>query len=198
MACARLSVSTLSLGVNVEYPWISFVDRQLVGPSLLRWLLLKTSMTEALEKHFEKSLRITRLQDNFGKAEVEELVALECAAYQQCYIRETLLSVGEENPCIYAKLVCPVSGGLAFIGKLQQLGDRSLATLLLKGAPLERSRFEFAKFNHDWFLKRELRAVLVGNTQKNYWGRRSFITLGSARFSLMEIFLKNFEAPPPY
>ena len=174
----------------MEYSWQPFINCSLIEPELLDWLCLKSSVTAALEQQFLEPLEVQALYDNFGQTTLEESSALGTIPRQRCYIREVLLNMPGDPPCIYAKTVCLAAGGSEFIAKLRRLGSRPLGKLLFKEPELQRSRFEFARFTRGWFIKHGLNIINNVGPQDFYWGRRSLFSFGTVRLLLLEIFLK--------
>jgi chorismate-pyruvate lyase len=155
-------------------------------PAELRsWLLLATSMTEALGHASGSAVRLTRLRDGIGRARMDECRLLD-RANARARVREVVLS-GTGGPLMAARTVY-LSRRLHADAQLTSLRERPLGTLLFRRGTASVCRREFAMIDARSPLYRLARRA-AGRLRRQFPARRTVYRYRRQPLLVTEIFV---------
>lgn len=156
-----------------------------VPPSVRPWILLATSMTQALQQAFGIDLHVRVLHDASGPLLADESGLLAASAGSGC-VREVALHTDSEVLLAARTVYLPGHSGAH--RKLASLGSRPLGELLFaEGEPRWLQR-QFVLLDSRAPLFVLVRRV-AADTVHSCWARRTVFLFGHQRLVVTEIFL---------
>lgn len=158
-----------------------------IPESISAWLLHKSSMTKKLRAITKQEFNVNVLFHGRKKARVDERNFLNISKDEPVIVREVELSC-DQNVCIYARSVFPLSSLTEKYSEIKNLGNKPLGDVIFNDPNLQREPFQIACLGpgHIDFAK----AVRTLNQAPDeLWARRSIFRLDDKPILVTEIFL---------
>jgi len=154
-----------------------------VSPSISRWLLDKTSLTQRLRESCPHAFDVDLLQQTWAKPTLNEAQRLTISRFTRALVRQVHL-LCNNNPVVFARTVTPR-------GKppwLTKLGKKPLGPVLFADKSMRRTEMEIARIEPGQLLYR-LATRHLPQENRVIWGRRSVFYLSGHPLLVCEIFL---------
>lgn len=173
--------------MGIQLKWKNAAVLQHSVPEKWRdWLLHPGSFMQRLEQFGVQGSHVDVLRQNWVAPLQDEQDSLQLEANTEVLVREVLIHQ-QQKYWMFARTVFP-RGVLAVERQLENLGSRSLGSVLFSDPTMRRSAFEVASVlsGSSW-----CQAVkpYIGHSEQTIWARRSTFFLREQPLLLTELFL---------
>ncbi|PKH07664.1 chorismate lyase [Moritella sp. Urea-trap-13] len=185
----ELTLPNYPIGCDAKWLWPSILEDSL-SVNLYDWLVDTGSLTARLKQYCQKFSVEILSEGNYALSD-DEKTKLNLAE-DLGFVREVLLKL-DGTPWVFARSVMPLNMLTAPGGELDQLGNRSLGSVLFSAPDMQRSEIEIAAF--DAQSKVYSLSQLFSSTPKTVlFGRRSCFLLNGKSLLVSEVFLPDASA----
>ncbi|RAU18091.1 chorismate lyase [Nitrincola tibetensis] len=153
--------------------WLNANDRPFLTSHWRKWLCDRGSLTEALIRASDNRFSVRLIAQTKSYPTYDEALTLKISPQQKVLIREVEL-LGKHQAWVYARSVVPLSTLKHCHQSLEQLGNRSLGTLLFTDPGIRRGALEVCQ---------------LSAKHQNYPSRRSIFWIKQQPLLVTEIFL---------
>ncbi|MGC3835069.1 chorismate--pyruvate lyase family protein [Moritella viscosa] len=162
------------IGCDSKWLWPTILEEKL-SANLYDWLVDTGSLTARLKQHCQ-TFTVEILAEGHYQLSDDEKIRLNLTD-NLGFVREVLLKL-DGVPWVFARSVIPLNTLTAPGGELEQLGNRSLGSVLFSAPDMQRSEIEIAEFH-----------LFSSAPKASLFGRRSCFLLGGQSLLVSEVFL---------
>ena len=186
---SELTLPSDPIGCDAKWLWPTILEDTL-SANLYDWLVDTGSLTARLKQYCQEFTVEILSEGNYPLSD-DEKTKLNLSE-NIGFVREVLLKL-DGTPWVFARSVMPLNTLTAPGGELEQLGNRSLGSVLFNAPDMQRSEIEIAEF--DAQSKVYLLSHLFSSMPKaSLFGRRSCFLLGGKSLLVSEVFLPDASA----
>lgn len=188
----------LNYSLNLKHPqsfrWFSPSQtlKHQINPSILSWLVDEGSLTQRLKNHCPNQFSVQVLAEEWVKPDLSEARLLGIPLSQNVLLRQVHLKCNDQL-CVYARSVIPLSTLQGKHHRLQFLGDKPLGEYLFSNPTLKRSKIEWSKLTRGSSLFTIAMADQIesdrAESDQPIWGRRSLFQIDTKSLLVSEFFL---------
>jgi len=172
------------IGCDSKWLWPTILEEKL-SANLYDWLVDTGSLTARLKQHCQ-TFTVEILAEGHYQLSDDEKIRLNLTD-NLGFVREVLLKL-DGVPWVFARSVIPLNTLTAPGGELEQLGNRSLGSVLFSAPDMQRSEIEIAEF-HSHSKVYSLSHLFSSAPKASLFGRRSCFLLGGQSLLVSEVFL---------
>ncbi len=155
-----------------------------LGLVLQSWLLNEDSLTARLKNLFAGDFKVEIVSQRWGKALVDEAIAMAISPKERVLIREVILHGGGQA-CVYARSILPQSSLTGRMRSLRKLDNKPLGAWLFSQKNMRRSQLDVADFQ-----QADMALPVPARCNQPLWGRRSVFYIDGKPLLVSEIFLE--------
>lgn len=178
------TLTSYPIGCDSNWLWPTILADKL-SAELYDWLVDTGSLTARLKQHCQEFTVEILTEGNYPLSG-DEKVKLNLSE-NIGFVREVLLKL-DGIPWVFARSVMPLNALTAPGGELDQLGTRSLGSVLFNAPDMQRSEIEIAEFDTQSRVY-ELSGLLSSTPKLSLFGRRSCFLLAGKSLLVSEVFL---------
>ena len=183
----RISTPSLlnhPIGCESKWLWPTILEDRL-SARLYDWLVDTGSLTARLKQYCQEFTVEILTEGNYPLSD-DKKIKLNLVE-NVGFVREVLLKL-DGTPWVFARSVMPINMLTAPGGELEQLGNRSLGSVLFSAPDMQRSEIEIAEFDAQSNVY-GLSCQLTSSLKTSLFGRRSCFLLGGKSLLVSEVFL---------
>ena len=154
---------------------------------VLSWLSDEGSLTLRLKNRCPDKFSVDVLTQEWSKPDPAEASLLQIPPSQRVMLRQVHLKCNDQL-CVYARSVIPLTTLQGKHQRLQYLGNKPLGEYLFANPSLKRSRIEWSKLT----MESSLYKIAMANqpvSDQPIWGRRSLFQIDAKPLLVSEFFL---------
>jgi len=181
---STLSLPNYPIGCESKWLWPTILEDRL-SASLYDWLVDTGSLTARLKQYCQEFTVEILVEGNYPLSD-DEKIKLNLVE-NIGFVREVLLKL-DGTPWVFARSVMALNSLTAPGGELEQLGNRSLGSVLFSAPDMQRSEIEIAEFDAQSNVY-GFSCQLTSSLKASLFGRRSCFMLGGKSLLVSEVFL---------